>query len=556
MRKGLISFIICLLCIPSVASTHAQEAPRKVLLIYSNETNEIDAQVRILDMLVGHFTTNVTIKGDIEVTEEVMKEQYTHVIYFGEKQKQVASVARDFIDTFSGPVLWIGHNVEQVTHSFPFVQIEGEGVVNTLSMSEAGVYEVEGDGMLILDAKPSQETKTLINGKGKQEEYPLLIQQENRMYAATPSLFDPVGKLLGEAMFSFFGQEPLKEKTKMYLRLEDIHPASDPELLKEIAVFLKEHNIPYMVVVIPVYTNPETQKTLHFSDAKEVRDVLQYMQKNGGSIVLHGYNHQYRQQETGEGFEFWDVDNDSPIYQDKDDVHRKRDDFATEEEYKAYLVEAKKFEEKYTKEKVVNGVTELVSHDLYPLAFEAPHYTMSQAGYEIVSRYFSTYVGQLQMSDKTWGTMYKTAYKTSPTFLHGMKFIPETVGFVEGGNVEDIDKMYEQAKVVTKLSNGMIGGFYHPYLGVDTLQKLVEKLETIPNTEWFDLRTVENSVEVPNIHISTDGKTSDIHVDEKATTIRRWVYLHRMYFPFVLVGGVAIGFGMTYYRNRTKKDNR
>ena len=61
MRKGLISFIICLLCIPSVASTHAQEAPHKVLLIYSNEANEIDAQVRILDMLVGHFTTNVTI---------------------------------------------------------------------------------------------------------------------------------------------------------------------------------------------------------------------------------------------------------------------------------------------------------------------------------------------------------------------------------------------------------------------------------------------------------------------------------------------------------------
>jgi uncharacterized protein YdaL len=552
MKKGIYILLFCLL-FQSTGIIHAEKAPTKVLLIYSTHTNEVNEQVRMLDTLIGHFTADIIVKSDKEITTDVQKEGYTHLIYFGGEKKQLSGHVRELLDTFAGPVLWVGQNVEQATNSFSFVHVEGEAAVHTFSLKKNNVQERAEDPVLVIHVKQSPPTTVMMEGMGEQGVYPLIIQKDNRMYAATPTLFDPIAKFLGESLFSFFEQEPSSGKTKVYLRLEDVHPASDPKKLKEIATFLKERDIPYMVVVIPVYTNPDTNQTIHLSGVKELRKVLQYMQKNGGSIVLHGYNHQYRQQETGEGFEFWDVQNDSPIYQGKDDVHKKREDFSTEEEYRAYIEEGKKFEKKYIEDKIINGVTELVSYDLYPLAFEAPHYTMSQAGYEILSHYFSTYVGQVQVSDTTWKTMYKPAYISKPAFLHGMKLLPETVGFVDAGNIEEIEKMYERAIGYTKLSDGMIGGFYHPYLGVDTLRQLVDKLETIPDVEWFDLRAEKNEVSVPNIHISTDGETTAIHVDEKSTTMHRWIYLNRMYLPVLILVVVGIGIGITIYRNRRKR---
>ena len=50
------------------------------------------------------------------------------------------------------------------------------------------------------------------------------------------------------------------DKVSAYLRLEDVHPVADINQLKEIAELLKEKQIPYMITVIPVYTDPQTGK--------------------------------------------------------------------------------------------------------------------------------------------------------------------------------------------------------------------------------------------------------------------------------------------------------
>lgn len=65
-----------------------------------------------------------------------------------------------------------------------------------------------------------------------------------------------------------------------------------------------------------------------------------YTNKDGETI-------HYRSSETGEGFEFWNVENDRPIYQED----------------------------------------------------EAPHYAISQQGYEVVAKHFSSYIGRLQLTD-------------------------------------------------------------------------------------------------------------------------------------------------------------
>lgn len=119
---------------------------------------------------------------------------------------------------------------------------------------------------------------------------------------------------------------------------------------------------------------------------------------------------------------------------------------------------------------------------------------MSQKGYEILSRYFSTYVGQLQLSDTTWKSMHSPAYRSTPSFLHGMKLMPETVGFIEEDKPQAIAKMKANALSVAKLYDGVIGAFYHPYLGVKPLKEVLKDLESIPNIEWIDLQKEKNEV--------------------------------------------------------------
>ena len=93
---------------------------------------------------------------------------------------------------------------------------------------------------------------------------------------------------------------------------------------------------------------------------------------------------------------------------------------------------------------MTKGIQELANYGIYPLAFEAPHYTMSQHGYKVIAEHFSTYVGQLQLSDQDWEIMTTAPYITSPTFLDGMPLLPETLGYVHLKIRYAIDKMIKR----------------------------------------------------------------------------------------------------------------
>src|SRR5690625_3402171 len=270
-----------------------------------------------------------------------------------------------------------------------------------------------------------------------------------------------------------------------------------------------------MVAVIPIYTNESTGERTTFADSPELIKVLKQIQRDGGSIVLHGFTHQFRSSETGEGFEFWDVENNTPIYapEDADFTLKTEQDFSSQAKYEEYIDELKAYEKEYTVTKINKGIDELAKYGLYPLAFEAPHYTMSQHGYEIVSDYFSTYVGQLQLSDVDWEIMDSTPYITSPTFLHGMQLLPETMSYVRPTDPNSIEKMIARAHTYQLTDDGVLGAFYHPYLGVDRFIDLIEEMEKLPALSWIDLKERDLWVKTDNTHIFTENGDVIAQVD-------------------------------------------
>ena len=86
------------------------------------------------------------------------------------------------------------------------------------------------------------------------------------------------------------------------------------------------------------------------------------MVKKGGTIVLHGCTHQYRGQTTID-YEFWDGLNDQPLFEDADE---------------------------YVEDRLDKALHECFRNNLYPVAWETPHYAASQLDYDVINRHFST----------------------------------------------------------------------------------------------------------------------------------------------------------------------
>lgn len=497
--------LIIILPLTSTVNAKGGDEP-KVLVIYTTRDGEIHEEQRYLDLLIGHFTTDIRFISSDEVEQSDLH-SVTHLFYHGQFSSRLPSKFQKLFDDYEGTFVAIGYNSDLLGDKFTFIEPKHEVFIDQISLASTNdvLYIAETN---IVHIEPRDGTEILMNGHKEDAliDYPVMVKKGQNYYYAFDTFDSTQGILFAEMLHDVFQVEH-EEKYTGYIRLEDVHPLVDPKPLKEIADILKEKDIPYMVAVIPIYTNQITGKQLTFADSPKLLEVLKQIQKDGGSIVLHGYTHQFRSSETGEGFEFWDVENNMPIYAPEDEhfTLKEREDFSSENDYEQYISQLKSYEREYTETKINKGIEELVKYGLYPLAFEAPHYTMSQHGYEIVSEYFSTYVGQVQLSDEDWEIMDTSPYTTYPSFLHGMELLPETMGYVRPNDMNSVEKMIENTERMGFVRDGMFAAFYHPYLGVERFEELLAELEQLPNVSWLDLKEMDVWVKGENVSIHTEN---------------------------------------------------
>lgn len=469
------------------ASASAQVPGGKVLVVYSTDSGEITDEVRLLDLVLGHFRSDLTfVKDNALDAKDVAKAAY--LVYYGTVAKTLPAQTKALLNDYRGPFLAIGKNVEQLGRRFAFLTVDKQVDINM-------VTKPNDDDRMLLDVNVQVEHVTLLEGetvltgwKGTYA-YPLMVKNGEAAYFAASDLFSPFSEFLGEGLHSFFPEQHAEGHLAL-IRLEDIHPQSDPRLLKEAGDFLADKGIPFVIALIPVYINPHTKEGFHLKDRPELVEVLRHLRDRGASIVLHGYMHQYRESETGEGFEFWDVENNSPIFSPPNGITplKKRYEFSSQREYELYQNDIADFEEHYIRTRIENGIRELTELGLPPVAFEAPHYTMSQKGYQIVSEFFPYLLGQTQLGDRDWKQMGTSPFISRPSFLHGMTLLPETVGYYDPNSLTPLEDIITKARQVQFVRDGVLGMFYHPYLGTEHLKEMIGFLETIPDLTWIDLQ--------------------------------------------------------------------
>ncbi len=487
----------------------------RTLVVYSNESGESKDYVRLLDLYIGQFTPYISLKSDDKVTAGDLQAA-THLVYYGKVIKKLPPETVQLIVDFKGPVLAIGENIEQLLERFSFMKVGSQITINRISKGNLATDE-QGFDQLDVDVPITQiELKrgiALYRGWRGNLSFPLFSLSGGDAYYASSNLFQPFELSLAESMAEFFGNAAPGGHTA-YIRLEDVHPMSNPELLQACGDYLADKGIPFVIALVPVYTNAETLRQHHLSDSPQLVQVLKHLQERGASIVLHGYTHQYRVSETGEGFEFWDVVNNTPIWGPSDDESplKKRYDFASEAEYIQFMQERVQFEESYIRTRVEKGIHELVQLGLYPIAFEAPHYTMSITGYEILSDYFNYILGQVQLGEEDWERMGTTPYPTSPAFLRGMTLLPETIGYYENDSPSSLADIQRNIERLLLVPGSTLGMFYHPYLGVEKLKSMISFVEPVPGLKWLDLKKMNAVVQSPLVTIMSDS-TGDITVE-------------------------------------------
>ena len=277
------------------------------------------------------------------------------------------------------------------------------------------------------------------------------------------------------------------DKKRALLRLEDIDPTYNTETLIKTADYLYSQKIPFAVSVIPYYKDPQgfftggIPKFIKITDKPEFIDALKYMESKGGKIILHGYTHQSSDEintytsVSGHGYEFFRATFDSETAQ-------------------ISLFEPLAEDSLEWVSERVNSALEILSNaDLSTSLWETPHYAASNLDNKYFSEKFLAIVGRVIYFDKNDETHFVGQFY--PYVIqhdyYGQKVIPENIGGlspVSGFNypIRTVDDMLLSAKNNLVVRDAWASMYFHPYLGIDYLKKLIPAIQTL-GYEFVDI---------------------------------------------------------------------
>ncbi len=266
------------------------------------------------------------------------------------------------------------------------------------------------------------------------------------------------------------------------VRLEDVSPMEDAVAFKAIVDYLYSQGVPFSVAVIPQYTDPlgyyngGVAQTLNWTDKKAAAmlSALKYATTKGGTLILHGYTHQYLKQYnpysgvSGDDFEFYrahvDATTNNVIYDGA-----VTGDSAT-----------------WATGRITSALSLLSKAALpTPTIFEYPHYAGSPTDSKAIKTKLATayhrglyFGGDLGLTTSDLTHSIGVFYPFAVTDIYGWKIKPENLGNYEPDAYNnhpprlpaDIVKTAQNNKVIR---DGVASFFFHPYYPLAQLQAIV-----------------------------------------------------------------------------------
>ena len=308
--------------------------------------------------------------------------EFDAVLYLGTIYDHPASpeLLQDIADKVR-PVFWINYNLWGIAWNPAYAVDWGFNYLGVTVQSDYFNVEYKGEffdrhelyqeynRVEIVDPDRAAVKSWLVSQSNPDDKVPHIVAGDGLWYAVeNPLTWLTDGNrylVFADLLAEFLGVEAT-QGLRVMVRIEDIAPGiADVKALDKITKKLKKKKIPFSVGVIPVFVDPTGEYfgspvEIPLSDDRKLVKLLKKIQKRGGTILLHGYTHQY-DRTTGDDWEFWIEETNVPVPEDSEDWVQKRIDRALEE-----------------------------CHDngLYPYVWETPHYSASQLDYDVFYRNF------------------------------------------------------------------------------------------------------------------------------------------------------------------------
>ena len=285
------------------------------------------------------------------------------------------------------------------------------------------------------------------------------------------------------------------------VRLEDVDPTADPTALRQFADYLSSQHVPFSVGVIPEYTDPNgyynggKKQTITLAQKPALVAALKYMQSKGGTIIEHGFTHQYSNIAnpyngvTGDDAEFYRAQcstTQQPPY--------TFDSPCQNTDYIVWTGPLPGDSAAWAASRAIAGRLLFTKAGLsQPTIWETPHYFASAADYMGVDTVYSTrYEREIFPSGLLGGTLDYTHIfgQFFPYVVHdvyGEKVIPENLGNYEplpvNNNAPRLPAdIIHNAQVNLAVTQGVASFFFHPTYPLSDLQQIVAGIKALGYT--------------------------------------------------------------------------
>ena len=286
------------------------------------------------------------------------------------------------------------------------------------------------------------------------------------------------------------------------VRIEDVNPTTDPTQLRDFAKYLHGLKVPFSVGVIPVYTDPngvynhKKAQTITLAQAPAVVSALQYMVSMGGTLIEHGYTHQYSNVAnpydgvTADDFEFYRSQcstTAAPPYE-----------FFAPCGDSGYVIEEGPVSGDSTSwaaGRVAAGRKDFTAAGLaLPTIWETPHYAASAADYAGIDEYYSIryerdlfFGGQLSGAAPDYSQSYGQFFPYVVHDIYGSEVLPENLGDYEPTEENDhparlAADIVNSAKANLVVRDGYASFFIHPYDPISALKAIVTGIQGLGYT--------------------------------------------------------------------------
>lgn len=462
----------------------ANQYPLKKILVAVQGNSQLNnlamGDGRQLAQLLGHFNTSTKVIGvDDYTSNDIENHDYIFYIGFYSDNKVPDSFLSDIIKT-EKKIIWINTGFAEFSKKYNVASRFGFTVskLDTITGFDYVKFDdkifTKGEGNINLIDFSNYENVVILataySSKYKKE-VPYILSSSNLLYIADSPFAYASSRdryLLFADMLHDILNELHEEARNAIVRIEDVTPLDSPDKIRDITDYLSASGIPFLISVVPFYVDPVADTRVSLSDKPDMADALRYAEKNGGTIVMHGITHQYKDV-TASDYEFWDANMNLPI-QKENEVTIMR--------------------------KIEMGIDEFAKNGIQPLLWETPHYTASNLLYSTISNYFSTAIEQrLSIENPDYSQFFPYVIYRD---LYGQKIYPENLGYIPEQADENIvkravEEIINGAKANLNVRDGYASFFFHSFLDISILKKLVEEIENLGYT-FINIREELNSV--------------------------------------------------------------